>query len=200
MKYDFNSSNIQLTGLDELSKKLDSLQANNPEMEKKIKNVIRKAMAIAKKEATDRTHDALPKDPRDAYKAVKSMVYKSVLGGNVSILSRRKSSGEKSSYEPPRTLRPGQRGGNRVKRGWRTQQMMEYQGADRGFILRFLNSGTYRTSPRTAGTRGGRLSGNRGSISARNWFASSGQQGMNEAAKYIEQEINRLISEEFGQS
>ena len=195
MGYDFNSSNIQVTGLDELSKKLDRLQASNPEMEKKIKNVIRKAMAKAKKVATDRAHDALPRDPRDAYKAVKSRVYKMVLGGNVSILSRRKSSGEKSSYEPPRTLRPGQRGGNRVKRGSRTKQMMEYQGADRGFVLRFLNSGT---SKRTAGTRGGILSGNRESISARNWFISAGQHGMNEAAQYIIQEIDRLIAEEFG--
>jgi hypothetical protein len=73
--------------------------------------------------------------------------------------------------------------------------MMDYEGSDRGFILRFLNSGT---GQRTAGTRNGRLHGNRGNIAARNWFPSSGQRAMNAAAQYIADEIDRLIAEEFG--
>lgn len=197
MANDINNGNFQVEGMDELSKKLDRLQVKNPTMEKRIQDVIRKAIAKAKKVVSQQAHGALPNDPRDAYKAVKSMVYKRILGGNVSILKKRKSSGGKSSYEPPRKLRQGQRGGNRVKRGARTQQMMDYQGGDRGMILRWLNSGT---NDRTAGNRGGLLSGNRGRIAARNWFPHAGQQGMNEAAQYIEQEIDRLIAEEFGRS
>lgn len=187
--------NMEVTGLDELSKKLDRLQAHDSQMEQRITKIIREAIKAARSMVTADAKGAVGNDPRHAYKAVRSMVYKRILGGNISILQKRKAGGGKSGYEPPRTLRPGQRGGNRVPRSARTQQMMDYEGSDRGFILRFLNSGT---GQRTAGTRNGRLHGNRGSIAARNWFPSSGQRAMNAAAQYIIDEIDRLIAEEFG--
>ena len=187
--------NMEVTGLDELSKKLDRLQAKDSQMEQRITKIIREAIKAARSMVTQDAKGAVGNDPRHAYKAVRSMVYKRILGGNISILQKRKAGGGKSGYEPPRTLRPGQRGGNRVPRSARTQQMMDYEGSDRGFILRFLNSGT---GQRTAGTRNGRLHGNRGSIAARNWFPSSGQRAMNAAAQYIIDEIDRLIAEEFG--
>ena len=189
------TSNMEVTGLDELSKKLDRLQARDSQMEQRITKIIREAIKAARSMVTQDAKGAVGNDPRHAYKAVRSMVYKRILGGNISILQKRKAGGGKSGYEPPRTLRPGQRGGNRVPRSARTQQMMDYEGSDRGFILRFLNSGT---GQRTAGTRNGRLHGNRGSIAARNWFPSSGQRAMNAAAQYIIDEIDRLIAEEFG--
>lgn len=187
--------NMEVTGLDELSKKLDRLQAKDSQMEERITKIIREAIKAARSMVTADAKGATGNDPRHAYKAVRSMVYKRILGGNISILQKRKAGSGKSGYEPPRTLRPGQRGGNRVPRSTRTQQMMDYEGSDRGFILRFLNSGT---GQRTAGTRNGRLHGNRGSIAARNWFPSSGQRAMNAAAQYIIDEIDRLIAEEFG--
>ena len=187
--------NMEVTGLDELSKKLDRLQARDSQMEQRITKIIREAIKAARSMVTADAKGAVGNDPRHAYKAVRSMVYKRILGGNISILQKRKAGSGKSGYEPPRTLRPWQRGGNRVPRSARTQQMMDYEGSDRGFILRFLNSGT---GQRTAGTRNGRLHGNRGSIAARNWFPSSGQRAMNAAAQYIIDEIDRLIAEEFG--
>lgn len=187
--------NMEVTGLDELSKKLDRLQAHDSQMEQRITKIIREAIKAARSMVTADAKGAVGNDPRHAYKAVRSMVYKRILGGNISILQKRKAGSGKSGYEPPRTLRPGQRGGNRVPRSARTQQVMDYEGSDRGFILRFLNSGT---GQRTAGTRNGRLHGNRGSIAARNWFPSSGQRAMNAAAQYIIDEIDRLIAEEFG--
>ena len=187
--------NMEVTGLDELSKKLDRLQAHDSQMEQRITKIIREAIKAARSMVTQHAKGAVGNDPRHAYKAVRSMVYKRILGGNISILQKRKAGSGKSGYEPPRTLRPGQRGGNRVPRSARTQQMMDYEGSDRGFILRFLNSGT---GQRTAGSRNGRLHGNRGSIAARNWFPSSGQRAMNAAAQYIIDEIDRLIAEEFG--
>ena len=187
--------NMEVTGLDELSKKLDRLQARDSQMEQRITKIIREAIKAARSMVTQDAKGAVGNDPRHAYKAVRSMVYKRILGGNISILQKRKAGSGKSGYEPPRTLRPGQRGGNRVPRSARTQQMMDYEGSDRGFILRFLNSGT---GQRTAGTRNGRLHGNRGSIATRNWFPSSGQRAMNAAAQYIIDEIDRLIAEEFG--
>ena len=187
--------NMEVTGLDELSKKLDRLQAHDSQMEQRITKIIREAIKAARSMVTQDAKGAVGNDPRHAYKAVRSMVYKRILGGNISILQKRKAGSGKSGYEPPRTLRPGQRGGNRVPRSARTQQVMDYEGSDRGFILRFLNSGT---GQRTAGTRNGRLHGNRGSIATRNWFPSSGQRAMNAAAQYIIDEIDRLIAEEFG--
>ena len=82
---------------------------------------------------------------------------------------------------------PKQRGGNRVKRSPRTQQIMNYEGRDRGFILRFVNSGTYKANPRST-----RL-GNRGTITPRNWFTNVGQQQM----QTLTQRLSRIIDEEF---
>ena len=187
--------NMEVTGLDELSKKLDRLQAKDSQMEERITKIIREAIKAARSMVTQDAKGAVGNDPRHAYKAVRSMVYKRILGGNISILQKRKAGSGKSGYEPPRTLRPGQRGGNRVPRSARTQQMMDYRGSDRGFILMWLNSGT---GKREAGTRGGRLHGNRESITARNWFPSSGLNAMKLASQYIEDEINRLVEEMFG--
>lgn len=187
--------NMEVTGLDELSKKLDRLQAKDSQMEEQIVKIIKDALKKARKLIQDDASKALPNDPRQAYKAVRTMVYKQILGGNINILRKRRAGKATSGYEPPRTLRQGQRGGNRVPRSARTQQMMDYRGSDRGFILMWLNSGTRK---REAGTRGGRLHGNRESITARNWFPSSGQNAMKLASQYIEDEINRLVEEMFG--
>jgi hypothetical protein len=56
---------------------------------------------------------------------------------------------------------------------------MHYGPHDRQWILRFINSGT---GDRTAGTRGGRLSGNRGSIAPRNFFSGAGGRALTRAA------------------
>ena len=189
---------MEVTGLDELSQKLDQLQVSNPDNEKKIRNIIRKSLAKAQQLAIDDAHGKLPKDPREAYKAIRKAVYKRVLGGNLNILRSKRSHGDSSGYEPPRTLRPGQRGGNRVPRSARTQQVMNYAGRDRGFILFFLNEGNYKTSPRQAGTRNGRLHGSRGDITARHWFPSVGQKAMEYAAAMIDEEINKLVAKQFG--
>jgi hypothetical protein len=106
-------------------------------------------------------------------------VYKKILGGNVNILNMRKKAGKPTNYEPPRKLQPHQRGGNRVPRSTRTNTVMHYGPHDRQWILRFINSGT---GERTAGTRGGRLSGNRGSIAARNFFRGAGERALAQAA------------------
>ena len=126
---------------------------------------------------------------------MKSAVYKRILGGSISILNRKNAKGG-GSYEPPRkgTSDPFGRGGNRVPRSQRTQQVMSYQGADRAFILRFLNAGT---DVRDAGTRGGRLSGNRGRIEPRNFFATSSQKAMEQAAEQLDRLIEELIKKEI---
>jgi hypothetical protein len=59
---------------------------------------------------------------------------------------------------------------------------MHYGPHDRQWILRFINSGT---SDRMAGSRGGRLSGNRGSIAARNFFSGTGERALTKAAENL---------------
>ena len=182
---------ITLEGLKEEREMLDRLLASNPDMEKRMQDIIRKVLRYARAEVSKGAKSSIPNDPRNAYKAVKTAIYKRILGGSVSILNRRRASGRTSNYEPPRTLQPGQRGGNRVPRGARTQQLMSYEGADRAFILRFLNSGT---SARTAGKRGGVLTGNRGRIAARNWFQPTAQQALSQAIDKLEQEFYALMA------
>lgn len=186
--------NIEVDGLVEQRKELDKLMMSNPAMEKKVQGLIRKVLMEVRKQLGQDAKQAMKSDPRNAYKAVKTAVYKRILGGSVSILNKRKASGRRSSYEPPRTLRPGQRGGNRVPRGERTQQVMSYEGNDRSFVLRFINQGT---QSRTAGTRGGRLGGNRGSIRQRNFFGDRSHSEMERAAENLTRLIDNLIQEEL---
>ena len=189
-----SGDNFEVDGLVKQREELERLLMSNPEMEKRVQGLIRKVLLAARRTVAQAAQGKMRSDPRQAYKAVKSSVYRQILGGSVSILNRRRSSGVGSSYEPPRKLREGQRGGNRVPRSQRTQQVMDYEGADRAFVLRFLNAGT---SAREAGTRGGRLSGNRGSIAARNFFGTNSQRAMERAAEHLGQLIDDLIRQEF---
>jgi hypothetical protein len=183
---------FEVDGLVKPQKELESLMMSNPEMEKRVQKLIRKVLMAARREVGKSAKDAMKADPRQAYKAVKTAVYRQILGGSVSILNKR---GTKfDNYEPPRTLQPGQRGGNRVPRSQRTQQMMSYDGSDRAFILRFLNQGT---SNREAGSRGGHLSGNRGRISPRNFFSTNSHTAMQKAARELTTLIDDLIKKEM---
>lgn len=127
--------------------------------------------------------------------AVKRYVASKYLGGVVSILDG-KASGSRNSYEAPRKLRPGQRGGNRMLRSPRTDDILHYGPDERGFVLRFINSGT---NPRYANGRNGKWDkhGNnktffklqeegdyyRGSIAPRNFMSTLGKPSMQKAYK-----------------
>ena len=113
-------TNIETDGLVEQRKELDKLLMTNPDMVKKVQGLVRKVLMIARANIGRAASDVMKSDPRQAYKAVKTAVYRQILGGNVSILNKRKAATKFSAYEPPRTLQQGQRGGNRVKRSERT--------------------------------------------------------------------------------
>ena len=174
---------FEVDGLVKQKQELESLMMSNPEMEKRVQKLIRQVLLAARRIVSNDAKGAMKSDPRQAYKAVKSAVYKRILGGSISILNRKNAKGG-GSYEPPRkgTSDPFGRGGNRVP------------GADRAFILRFLNAGT---DVRDAGTRGGRLSGNRGRIEPRNFFATSSQKAMEQAAEQLDRLIEELIKKEI---
>jgi hypothetical protein len=148
-------------------------------------------------------------DPRGTRYAVKRYIASKYLGGIVSIREG-KASGNRNSYEAPRKLRYGQRGGNRMLRSQRTDDMLHYGPQDRSMILRWVNSGT---APRYAAGRNVSGKGNRraffkmqeegdwyrGSIAPRNFFATLGQPAMDRAVRnlgqMVDEEFNKLLTE-----
>ena len=170
----------------EQQKVLEAALSTNPKTQKALQKLIRKVIMEARAKVSSAASDKMKNDPRGAANAVRTSVYKKILGGNVNILNSRKA-GKPTTYEPPRKLQPHQRGGNRVPRGKRTDTVMHYGPHDRQWILRFINSGT---SDRMAGSRGGRLSGNRGSIAARNFFSGAGERALTKAADNLATLIN----------
>jgi hypothetical protein len=143
-------------------------------------------------------------DPRGTASSVKRYVAAKYLGGVISITDGRKTGG-RISYSAPRKVYPGmggKRGGNRMPRSQRTEDILTT--ADRGFILRFVNSGT---NPRYANGRNRSGRNNlsalyrlqeegdyyRGSIAPRNFFGSLGQPELERAAA----NLGRIIDEEF---
>lgn len=209
------SDAFEVEGFVEQKKELDRLLMSNPAMEKKVQGLIRKVLSAVRKNLGDAAREKMKSDPRHAYKAVRTAVYKRILGGNVNILNKRRASGKMSSYTPTRTLKSGQRGGNRRARSERSYKLESYEGSDRGFILRFLNGGTNdrvinflpdsRREHVHRGSRGGNLrkygktinTGNRGRISARNWFGSRSQREMELAAENLSKFIDALIEQEL---
>ena len=172
---------------------LEAMLVSNPDTAKAVRSLISQEIAKARSAISQSARGSLRSDPRDAYKAVRRSVYKSILGGQVNILNPKGgASSSGSNYQPQRKLdaNPHQRGGNRRKRSARTDQVDGYVGKDRGFILRFVNSGTVARQTRY---------GNRGSIAARNFMASSGQRELEAAAErlgaLIDKELVRLMSD-----
>ena len=203
------SQNFMVEGLTEQIKQLDHLLATNPEMEQKMRRVISKVLIKAQSKARRKITDDLPNDPRHAAKAVRKLVYRQLLGGNINILRKRRATEGEIDYTPTRTLKSGQRGGNRRLRSERTMRMESYYASDRGFILYWLNSGTkgrtmgkYQSDPHRGnvkrGSQGGDVSkygktvntGNRGRIRVRNIFTNQ----FDELTDFIDM----TLTKEFG--
>ena len=188
------SGAFEVDGIVRQKQELERLLMSNPAMEKKVHGLIRKVLLAARRDVSKSAQEKIKTDPRQAYKAVKSAVYRRILGGNISILNKRKA-GKRGPVPPivhqleTRVNSKGNhRGGNRMPRSRRTEDLLTYQGADRGFILRFLNAGTSDRESRI---------GNRGSISARNFFENSSQKAMEQAAAQLDALIEDLIKKEI---
>ena len=180
---------------------LKAAMTTDPKMRKVIQQHIRIAIFEARREVMA-AFPAANGDPRQTARAIRTSVYGKVLGGNINILTGGKAHGGGNGYTQTRTLRAGQRGGNRRKRSERTKQIMSYSPIDRGFILRFVNSGTktrvigFRNTVKSNRTRyenavtrvhaGYKIrTGNRGSIAPRNWFMSAAESALGQAAQNI---------------
>ena len=185
-----------------LTNQADNLKAamsTDPKMRKVIQQHIREALFEARKQVMS-DFPADNGDPRQSAKAIRTSVYEKVMGGNINILTGKKAHGS-VNYQPTRKGTNG-RGGNRRPRSERTKQIQSYGPLDRGFILRFVNSGTktrvigFRNTVKgnraryeaavTRIHRGEKLrTGNRGAIAARNWFTTSAESALGNAAQMI---------------
>jgi hypothetical protein len=182
------SDAFEVEGFVEQRKELDRLLMSNPAMEKKVQGLIRKVLAAVKKSLGKAASEKMDSDPRHAYKAIRTAVYKRILGGNVNILNKRRASNAGGSYTPTHTLRSKQRGGNRRARNERTYKLESYEGSDRGFILRFINAGTVDRQTRY---------GNRGYLRAHDWFGRISAWHMNTAANDVVKMVEEMLNAEF---
>ena len=202
-----DNGTIEMKGLSEFERKLQQLKTDNPGFEKRLRDVIRKVLGHARANLRKDAASGLQmqSDPRHAYKAVRFAVYKRLFGGQLNIMQSRRAGGE-TSYTPSRTLTPGQRGGNRRIRT--SRNLDKYEGADRGFILRWLNNGMTKTNPRVIKfTENDRRkvdrwnkhpnTGYRGAIAARNWFRGASLQELQGVAGEMQTLIDKIIKDEF---
>lgn len=179
---------ITVTGIEQFQEQLRKMQTDNPSTKRALQAIIRRAISEARKNVIKDAQDVLENDPRHAYKAVRNSVYKQIFGGQINILSSLKR-GAATKWVKPKKDRPeNARGGNRRKRSQRTMQIDSYEGADRGFILRFQNAGTVERETRY---------GKRGSLRARHWFGISSAFQMDAAASRVAEEIENLLQQEF---
>lgn len=161
------------------------LLVSDKETRKRVKKLIRKELKEAAKNLRSDAKDAMESDPRRAFRAVASTVYRRILGGNVNILNPRKAGARYQLIRDRKLDRnPNQRGGNRRPRSQRTEQVDTYYGKDRAFILRFIASGTKKRSTKY---------GNRGSIPANGWFMNVAPQEM----QTVSQNLSKMIEDEL---
>ena len=193
-------------------KVLEAALTSSPEMERHLQKHIRAVLMEARKDIVGNISAILKSDPRGAAQAVRTSVYRAVLGGNVNIFNSKKAHGV-NTYEPQPN--PSPRGGNRRQRSSSTQRIMSYAPLDRGFILRFVNDGTgdrtinFRSDSRrervNRGSRGGNKYGKttntglRGKIAPRHFFGPSAQRWVQQAAdnlsRLIYMEVQKIINE-----
>lgn len=179
--------------VDQQNRAFGRLMATDKETRKRIRKIIREELKDAAKRLREDAKYELKEDPRKAFRAVKSSVYRRILGGNVSILNPKRAGARYQLIrERKLDMNPYQRGGNRRPRSARTEQVDSYFGKDRAFILRFVSSGTAARKTRY---------GNRGSIVARNWFQNMAPHEMDLAAgnlaAVIEEELAEAYKEEM---
>ena len=175
--------------VEEQNKAFGRLMFTNKETRNRIRKIIREELKDTAKRLREDARYEMKEDPRKAYRAVKSTVYRKILGGNVSILNPKKAGARYQLIKERKLDRnPHQRGGNRRPRSARTEQIDSYFGKDRAWILRIISGGTV--------TRQTRF-GNRGSIAARNWFPNMAPHEIELAAGNLAEVIEEELAEAY---
>lgn len=188
----------------ESKKVLETALSTNPKTQAVLRKLIRQYVLQAREQVVNniKFKDG---DPRGARQAVRTTVYKRVLGANINIFNSRKAHGS-NNYEPTRKG-VSNRGGNRRVRGARTSRIMSYDALDRGFILRWLNESVNNRKINFKSNENRKVdkwnkhpnTGNRGSIAALNFFRPLGDRALGimreNLSNAIEAEITKLLNE-----
>ena len=179
---------------EQVDEALARLLVTYPDTRRDIKKMLTQEAKKVRQAISKDVRDNLDNDPRRAAAAVKRLLYKQILGFNVSILNPKKGSVKSMRlYHTVRKLdeTPHQRGGNRRKRSSETKAIDGYYGKDRAFVLRFVNSGTTSRDTRF---------GNRGSIRTRRVFETSASFQMEAAMNEISKMVEEIMAEEFNKA
>jgi hypothetical protein len=186
-----NGAPVQVFGVEANLEVFGHIMTNDPQMAGMFRKFIRDVLKEARKKLSKDAKAYMKSDPRRAAQAVRFSVYKSMFGGNLSILQKKRgSAGAKYELRRQRKIEqnPKMRGGNRRPRIDDGRNRLEYYyGADRGFALRFLGSGTVNRTSRF---------GNRGSIRKTNWFGHTAPWHMEDAADKVAEAINEYITQQ----
>ena len=181
---------VNEAALVEQSQLLERLLSTNPKTQKALQELIRRVILEARSQVV-RSIQFDNGDPRQARRSVRTAVYKKILGANINIYNSRQAHG-RTSYEPARKGSTG-RGGNRRSRSIDTQRIMSYGPYDRGFILRFVNSGTNGRNIKFSTNESRHVdkwnahpnTGNRGRITPRHFFRPIGERALAQAADHL---------------
>lgn len=183
------NGDVEIIGAQELANAIGSIMTTDPDMAGLVRKLIRKLLREARNRLSKDARSYLDSDPRRAARAVKFAVYKKMFGGNLSILQKRAgSAGSKYDLVRQRKVEqnPTMRGGNRRPRIDDGRNRLDYYyGADRGFVLRFIGSGTIPRMTRF---------GNRGSIRQTDWFGHTAPWQMDAAATELADAIEQYVT------
>ena len=192
-------------------KNIESMMTDNPELREKLREAIRQDVWKARQSVV-RNMDRVFKngDPAQARRAVRHVIYTEILGANLNIYNMRRGTANWRVRQVDRkgTSDPKGRGGNRRKRNFKTIRMHGYEGKAKGFLLRWLSNGVndraikfthnqqrkvdkWNTHPNT---------GNRGSITPRNFFEPMASAALSVVSQHLAQIIEEEIANAFNEN
>lgn len=208
----YQSVSVDATEVEKLLNDMDYQKLAQKAIKKEIRLALRetrKATVAKLKSIVGRTGEKSQMgDPRGTYRAVKTSVYrgggKTSDGGNISILNKKGEAKTMMLWKPKKGGKSGITRRRYVSK--RTKQINSYQGADRAFILRFLDRGTEtRTTEGTVsllekwhrkqGWKPTRNGANRGKIKAGNFFGTIAREKLEEEGIKLSTRIYKLIEE-----
>ena len=169
------------------------MMTERPEMRQRIQEAIKKDVWAARKAVVSNMASVFANgDPNEARRAVRNIVYEKVLGANMNIFNMKRGTAQWKVKQKDRKVEqnPHMRGGNRIKRHFKTIRMEGYEGKARGMILRWVDRGT-----------DGRESkyGVRGSIAPRHFFQPMAQAAFDVVSQHLAQIIEQEIENAFNQ-
>lgn len=172
-------------------KNIEQMMTTNPELRTKLQAAIREDVQKARAAVVNNMPTVFANgDPNEARRAIRRVLYQQILGANLNIYNmKRGTAGWKvRQIERKVEMNPKMRGGNRIKRSFKTIRMQGYEGKARGFILRWLNSGTDERESRY---------GNRGSIAPRNFFGQLAGSALSVVSQHLAMMIEEEIANQF---